>query len=51
LASVRQLSEALSGYRGALLVASHDVRFLQSVGITRWFRLDRRIGLSVVDPP
>jgi ATPase subunit of ABC transporter with duplicated ATPase domains len=51
LASVRQLSEALSDYRGALLVASHDVHFLRSVGITRWLRLERGTGLSVVDPP
>jgi ATPase subunit of ABC transporter with duplicated ATPase domains len=50
LASVRQLSQALSGYRGALLVASHDVHFLRSVGITRWLRLDRETGLSVTDP-
>jgi ATPase subunit of ABC transporter with duplicated ATPase domains len=50
MASVRQLSEALSGYRGALLVASHDVHFLGSVGITRWLRLDRAAGLSVTDP-
>jgi ATPase subunit of ABC transporter with duplicated ATPase domains len=50
MASVRQLSEALSGYRGALLVASHDVHFLRSVGITRWLCLDRRTGLSVIDP-
>ena len=50
MASVRQLSEALSGYRGALLVASHDVHFLRSAGITRWLRLDRAAGLSAIDP-
>jgi ATPase subunit of ABC transporter with duplicated ATPase domains len=50
MASVRQLSEALSGYRGALLVASHDLHFLRSVGITRWLRLDRSAGLSGIDP-
>jgi ATPase subunit of ABC transporter with duplicated ATPase domains len=50
MASVRQLSQALSGYRGALLVVSHDVHFLRSAGITRWLRLDREAGLSVVDP-
>ncbi len=50
LASVRQLSEALEGYRGAILVASHDVPFLRSVGITRWLRLDREAGLTVIDP-
>ena len=41
MASVRQLSQALSCYRGALLVVSHDVPFLRSLGITRWLRLDR----------
>ncbi|MFF3648618.1 ABC-F family ATP-binding cassette domain-containing protein [Streptomyces sp. NPDC002181] len=40
LASVRQLTEALESYEGALLVASHDVPFLESVGITRWLLLD-----------
>ncbi|QEV49677.1 ABC transporter ATP-binding protein [Streptomyces vinaceus] len=40
LASVRQLTEALESYEGALLVASHDVPFLESLGITRWLLLD-----------
>ncbi|MFB7052131.1 ABC-F family ATP-binding cassette domain-containing protein [Streptomyces vinaceus] len=40
LASVRQLTEALDSYEGALLVASHDVPFLESIGITRWLLLD-----------
>ena len=46
MASVRQLSQALEGYRGALLVASHDVPFLRSAGITRWLRLDRDADLA-----
>jgi ATPase subunit of ABC transporter with duplicated ATPase domains len=46
MASVRQLSQALEGYRGALLVASHDVPFLRSAGITMWLRLDREAGLA-----
>jgi ATPase subunit of ABC transporter with duplicated ATPase domains len=46
IASVRQLSQALSCYRGALIVASHDVPFLRSIGITRWLRLDRTGRLS-----
>jgi ATPase subunit of ABC transporter with duplicated ATPase domains len=50
LASVRQLSQALAGYRGALLVASHDLPFLRSAGITRWLRLDRDTGLTVIEP-
>lgn len=36
MASVRQLTTALESYQGALIVASHDVPFLESVGITRW---------------
>ncbi|MFD0359619.1 ABC-F family ATP-binding cassette domain-containing protein [Streptomyces sp. NPDC127110] len=40
LASVRQLGAALESYEGALLVASHDVPFLESIGITRWLVLD-----------
>ncbi|MFF8097386.1 ABC-F family ATP-binding cassette domain-containing protein [Streptomyces sp. NPDC016675] len=35
LASVRQLTTALESYEGALLVASHDLPFLDSIGITR----------------
>jgi ATPase subunit of ABC transporter with duplicated ATPase domains len=50
MASVRQLSHALEGYRGAVLVASHDVPFLRSAGITRWLRLDRDAGLAEIDP-
>jgi ATPase subunit of ABC transporter with duplicated ATPase domains len=49
MASVRQLSQALAGYRGALLAASHDVPFLRSAGITRWLRLDPATGLTVID--
>ncbi|MFF0288908.1 ABC-F family ATP-binding cassette domain-containing protein [Streptomyces sp. NPDC005262] len=40
MASVRRLTEALESYEGALIVASHDVPFLESVGITRWLLLD-----------
>jgi ATPase subunit of ABC transporter with duplicated ATPase domains len=50
MASVRQLSQALSCYQGALLVASHDVPFLRSIGITRWLRLDRDGRLTSIDP-
>jgi ATPase subunit of ABC transporter with duplicated ATPase domains len=45
LASVRHFTTALAGYRGALIVASHDVPFLRSIGITRWLRLDAGAGL------
>ena len=51
MASVRQLSQALEGYRGAILAASHDVPFLRSAGTTRWLRLDRDAGLAEIDPP
>ncbi|MFG2574844.1 ABC-F family ATP-binding cassette domain-containing protein [Streptomyces sp. NPDC048481] len=40
MASVRQLTTALESYEGALIVASHDLPFLESVGITRWLLLD-----------
>jgi len=50
MASVRQLSQTLESYRGAILAASHDVPFLRSVGITRWLRLDRGAGLTEFDP-
>jgi ATPase subunit of ABC transporter with duplicated ATPase domains len=36
MASVRQLSQALSAHQGALLVVSHDLPFLETLGITRW---------------
>ena len=38
-----------STYRGALLVASHDLPFLRTIGITRWLRLEGR--LTPIDPP
>ncbi|GAA2445193.1 ATP-binding cassette domain-containing protein [Actinomadura vinacea] len=50
MASVRQLGQALEAYQGALVVASHDVPFLRSIGITRWLRLDRAAGLTEIDP-
>ncbi|HEX5568055.1 MAG TPA: ATP-binding cassette domain-containing protein [Streptomyces sp.] len=48
MASVRQLTSALAGYEGALVVASHDVPFLRDIGITRWLRLDGE--LTGIDP-
>ena len=44
LLSVEQLVSALSQYRGALLVASHDERFLAEIGITRTFDLGQETG-------
>ncbi|MEV4533439.1 ABC-F family ATP-binding cassette domain-containing protein [Asanoa sp. NPDC049518] len=49
LTSTRQLGEALAAYQGALVVASHDLGFLRTLGITRWLRLDG--ALSESDPP
>ena len=46
LASVRQFTAALASYRGALIVASHDLPFLHSLQITRWLRLDPDHGLT-----
>ncbi|MFE4958642.1 ABC-F family ATP-binding cassette domain-containing protein [Streptomyces sp. NPDC056653] len=40
MASVRRLTAALESYEGALIVASHDMPFLESLGITRWLLLD-----------
>lgn len=40
MASVRQLTSALESYEGALLVASHDLPFLESIGITRWLMVE-----------
>ncbi|MFK0171957.1 ABC-F family ATP-binding cassette domain-containing protein [Streptomyces sp. NPDC090306] len=38
--SVQRLTAALDSYRGALLVAGHDIPFLESIGVTRWLLLD-----------
>jgi ATPase subunit of ABC transporter with duplicated ATPase domains len=50
LASVAQLEQALTGYRGALVVASHDLVFLHRIGLTRWLYLDGD-GLDEGGPP
>ncbi|MFB6714223.1 ATP-binding cassette domain-containing protein [Streptomyces sp. NPDC056358] len=43
IAGVRQLTGALASYEGALLIASHDLPFLESVGITRWLVLGEEL--------
>ncbi|MET9795370.1 ABC-F family ATP-binding cassette domain-containing protein [Nocardiopsis alba] len=43
VSSVRQLIGALSAYEGALLVAGHDLPFLESIGVTRWLFLDEEL--------
>ncbi|QJT05359.1 ABC-F family ATP-binding cassette domain-containing protein [Streptomyces asoensis] len=54
MASVRQLTTALESYEGALIVASHDLPFLESIGITRWLLLDGELrettASEVTDP-
>ncbi|MFD9790999.1 ABC-F family ATP-binding cassette domain-containing protein [Streptomyces sp. NPDC059070] len=40
MASVRRLTEALTAFEGALIVAGHDIPFLKSIGVTRWLVLD-----------
>ncbi|WP_327406996.1 ATP-binding cassette domain-containing protein [Streptomyces sp. NBC_01288] len=54
MASVRQLTSALESYEGTLIVASHDLAFLESIGITRWLLLDgelRTITPEEVEDP
>ncbi|WP_084958495.1 ABC-F family ATP-binding cassette domain-containing protein [Thermoactinospora rubra] len=46
MASVAQLSQALAAYRGALIVVSHDLPFLEGLGIDRWLVMDRERGLA-----
>ncbi|WP_328890874.1 ABC-F family ATP-binding cassette domain-containing protein [Streptomyces sp. NBC_00316] len=43
MASVRQLTSALDSYQGALVIASHDLPFLESAGITRWLLLSEEL--------
>jgi ATPase subunit of ABC transporter with duplicated ATPase domains len=49
LPSIRQLTDALAAYRGALIVASHDLPFLRTLGMTRWLWLGH--ALTEIDPP
>ncbi|MFJ7069235.1 ABC-F family ATP-binding cassette domain-containing protein [Streptomyces sp. NPDC101115] len=49
LASVRSLTSALHAYEGALVVVSHDVPFLESLGITRWLRLDGELRTTTAE--
>ncbi|NBM17373.1 ABC-F family ATP-binding cassette domain-containing protein [Streptomyces sp. GC420] len=48
MAGVRRLTAALESYEGALVVSSHDLPFLRSLGITRWLLLDGE--LRDIDP-
>jgi ATPase subunit of ABC transporter with duplicated ATPase domains len=49
LDSVDRLTEALAGFRGTLVVASHDLPFLRGIGCIRWWSLDG--GLHEVARP
>ncbi|MET9555402.1 ATP-binding cassette domain-containing protein [Streptomyces sp. NPDC006645] len=49
IASVRQLTGALESYEGALLIASHDLPFLESVGITRWLVVGEELRETSAD--
>ncbi|MGW3992550.1 ABC-F family ATP-binding cassette domain-containing protein [Amycolatopsis sp. NPDC004772] len=40
LVGTEQLESALTAFRGAFVVVSHDERFLAEIGIDRWLRLE-----------
>ncbi|MFN2561829.1 MAG: ABC-F family ATP-binding cassette domain-containing protein [Jatrophihabitans sp.] len=40
LDSLEQLTDALAGYRGALIVASHDLVFLEDIGVSRYWAVE-----------
>jgi ATPase subunit of ABC transporter with duplicated ATPase domains len=50
MASAAQLAQALAAYEGALIVVSHDVPFLRTLGLTRRLRQDRAAGLAEAEP-
>jgi ATPase subunit of ABC transporter with duplicated ATPase domains len=51
LDSVEQLTDALSGYRGALIVASHDLAFLEDIGVSRFWQVEEMsLPREVVGP-
>ncbi|MGQ4513205.1 ATP-binding cassette domain-containing protein [Streptomyces sp. DW26H14] len=49
VASARHLAGALDAYRGALLIAGHDLAFLRSVGITRWLLVGEELRETTED--
>ena len=53
LASLAQLTAALNEYPGALVVASHDRRFLAEIGIQTWwlYQVDAKAFLAEKAPP
>jgi ATPase subunit of ABC transporter with duplicated ATPase domains len=50
LGSVDQLVSALTGYRGGLIVVSHDDAFLARLNLTRWLELRQDGELTEVFP-
>ena len=48
LSALAALTQALAGFEGALVIASHDVAFLREIGATRWLELSAD-GLAEVD--
>lgn len=51
LVSTQQLVDALTAYRGALLVVSHDRGFLARLGLDAEFALDQEGRLTRCNPP
>jgi ATPase subunit of ABC transporter with duplicated ATPase domains len=49
VSSVRQLTGALASYRGALVVASHDLPFLEEIGVTRWLLMDEGLRETTLE--
>ncbi|WP_406712644.1 MULTISPECIES: ATP-binding cassette domain-containing protein [Streptomyces violaceusniger group] len=49
MASARQLTSALDSYEGALVVSSHDLPFLESIGITRWLLVGEELRETGAD--
>ncbi|MFD9812719.1 ATP-binding cassette domain-containing protein [Streptomyces sp. NPDC059080] len=49
LSGVRQLTAALASYQGALVIAGHDLPFLESVGITRWLLVGETLAETTAE--
>ncbi len=48
--SVDRLVDALGGYRGGVLVVSHDFDFLNRLGVDTWYRMVQGGELEGVTP-